>query len=315
MATMRNLPDPHPIYKLLHPHFRYTMAINTAARATLVNDGGIIDQLFAIGGAGKVILLERVSKIYQVQWTDIVQHAKERGVDDPDKLPGYYYRDDGIKIWNATEKFVEGIIDEFYSTDDDVKKDAEIQSWAEDVHINGFSGMFGAEDGHGFPKEITSKKQLTKYCTLIMFTGSAQHASINFGQYDLYGFVPNAPSTLHLPPSNKKGVADYTTLLNTLPDKTDTAHQIALANALSQYSQDEVSYETAHGKVLLELLSQVFLGYYPLEMFTEETPQRLIKRYQRDLDNIAGDIQHRNKDLDVPYTYMLPGKISNSITI
>ena len=241
MATMRNLPDPHPIYKLLHPHFRYTMAINTAARATLVNDGGILDQLFAIGGAGKVILLERVSKIYQVQWTNIVQHAKERGVEDPNKLPGYYYRDDGIKIWNATKKFVEGIIDEFYSTDDDVMKDTEIQSWAEDVHTNGFPGRFGAKDGHGFPKEIATKKDLAEYSTLIMFTGSVQHASINFGQYDLYGFIPNAPSTLRLPPPNKKGVADYTSLLNTLPDKTDTARQIALANILSQYSHDEVS--------------------------------------------------------------------------
>ena len=241
MATMRNLPDPHPIYKLLRPHFRYTMAINTAARATLVNDGGILDQLFAIGGAGKTILMERISKHYKVQWTDIAQYAKERGVDDPDKLPGYYYRDDGIKIWNATEKFVKGIIDAFYSTDDDVKKDTEIQNWAEDVHTNGFPGRFGAEDGHGFPKQITNKEQLTKYCTLIMFTGSAQHASINFGQYDLYGYVPNAPSTLRLPPPNKKGHTDYTTLMNTLPDKHDSARQIALANVLSQYSQDEVS--------------------------------------------------------------------------
>ena len=57
------------------------------------------------------------------------------------------------------------------------------------------------------------------------------------------------------------------------------------------------------------------MGYYPLDMFSEETPQRLIKRFQKDLDSIAGDIQQRNKDLDVPYTYMLPGKIPNSITI
>ena len=58
---MRNLPDPHPIFKLLRPHFRYTMAINTRGRATLINDGGILDKLFAIGGKGKFELIRRAS--------------------------------------------------------------------------------------------------------------------------------------------------------------------------------------------------------------------------------------------------------------
>ena len=53
VATMRNLPDPHPVYKLLRQHFRYTMAINTSARASLINNGGIIDELFAIGRSMK----------------------------------------------------------------------------------------------------------------------------------------------------------------------------------------------------------------------------------------------------------------------
>ena len=48
MAPMHNLPDPHPIYKLLRPHFRYTMAISACAQVTLVNNGGVIDKLFAL---------------------------------------------------------------------------------------------------------------------------------------------------------------------------------------------------------------------------------------------------------------------------
>ena len=31
MATMRNIPDAHPLYKLLQPHYHYTIGINTAA--------------------------------------------------------------------------------------------------------------------------------------------------------------------------------------------------------------------------------------------------------------------------------------------
>ena len=56
MATMRNIPDAYPLYKLLCPHYRYTMAINSAARGALINKGGIIDHAFAIGGDGKDIL-------------------------------------------------------------------------------------------------------------------------------------------------------------------------------------------------------------------------------------------------------------------
>ena len=244
MATMRNLPDPHPILKLLRPHFRYTMAINTAARATLINDGGIIDHLFAIGGPGKVELLNRVSKCYKVQWTNIVQNVKEHGIEDPEKLPGYYYRDDGIKVWNAVKKFVKGMVDEFYSTDEDVKSDTEIQNWSEDVHTNAFPGSLEVDEtqyDNGFPKQLTTKNELTEYCTLIIFTGSAQHASINFGQYDMYAFVPNAPATLRQPPPSKKGAAGYSDLLKALPDKKDTANQIAVSNLLSQYSEGEVS--------------------------------------------------------------------------
>ena len=243
VATMRNLPDPHPILKLLRPHFRYTMAINTAARATLINDGGILDLLFAIGGKGKVELLQRISKQFHFQGTNIVRNTHERGVDDHEKLPGYYYRDDGIKIWHAINEFVGGIVAEFYSTDEDVESDGEIQAWANDVYKNAFPGACVDEKPTdiSLPKKITTMDELTEYCTLIIFTASVQHASVNFGQYDYYGFVPNAPATLRRPPPTKKGEADYTTLMNTLPDETDTTQQIAVAHLLSQYSSDEVS--------------------------------------------------------------------------
>ena len=39
----------HPIYKLLHPHMRYTQEINALARQGLINGGGIIEACFSPG--------------------------------------------------------------------------------------------------------------------------------------------------------------------------------------------------------------------------------------------------------------------------
>ena len=79
-----------------------------------------------------------------------------------------------------------------------------------------------------------------KVCTLIMFTGSAQHSSINFGQYDMYSYVPNATSGMRLPSPAEKGKADSATLIQALPDKNTAAIVISTIYLLSQYSKDEV---------------------------------------------------------------------------
>ena len=203
MGIMRNLPDAHPVYRLLRPHFRYTMAINSRARETLINDGGIIDQVFAIGGEGRRELMRRGGAAYNIHWTNIKRNVKSRGVDDPNLLPGYYYRDDGLKLWQAMEDFIAKIINEFYSSDEDVQGDSELQNVASDLYTNGFPAN-GWEQGHGFPKSIDIREQLVELCTLMMFTGSAQHSSINFGQYDMYSYIPNATTSMRLPPPTQR---------------------------------------------------------------------------------------------------------------
>jgi len=49
IATHRQLSQMHPVYKLLHPHMRYTMEINALARQSLINGGGIIEASFTPG--------------------------------------------------------------------------------------------------------------------------------------------------------------------------------------------------------------------------------------------------------------------------
>ena len=122
-----------------------------------------------------------------------------------------------------------------------MKQDEELQKWAQDIHSNGFPGNFGEPEGHGFPSSISSREELREICTLIMFTASAQHASVNFDQYYYYQFVPNFPVGVRRPPPATKGKADYQDLLETLPDKASSLRAIGSTYLLSQYSDSEVS--------------------------------------------------------------------------
>lgn len=242
MGLMRNIPDAHPLYKLLRPFIRYTMAINASARKSLLGPEGIIAELFAIGSDGQNEVLRRSGRVFSVYWSNIKQNIKERGVSDSSKLPGYYYRDDGFKIWDAIEGYARTIIDQFYKDDATVATDKELQSFCIDVHENGFPGYGkSAVSGHGFPRSISTKGVLVEICTLIMFTGSAQQSAVNFGQYDTYSYVPNSPFTLNCPPPIQKGSISYELLMKALPNEKDTQSTISTVSTLSSYSPDEVN--------------------------------------------------------------------------
>ena len=240
VATMRNLPDAHPVYKLLQRHFRYTMSINSAARVTLINRDGIIAQNFSIGNDGMEELMKRSATAYRVQWTNIKKNLKERGVDNSKELPGYYYRDDGVRIWDAIEEYVKDVIDIFYKNNEDVQDDTELAKWAQEIHELAFPGLNGAPEGHGFPDKIQTKEELVEYCTTIIFTGSAQHAAVNFGQFDIYGYTPNAPIGMRKEPPKKKQIL-YRDLMEYLPDINTAAMASTITFSLAQFSPDEVS--------------------------------------------------------------------------
>ena len=61
--------------------------------------------------------------------------------------------------------------------------------------------------------------------------------------------------------------------------------------------------------------SQRPLGTYPDEHFTEEAPRRSIAVFQNRLAQISRDIQERNRALELPYAYLDPPLIENSVSI
>nr|ABW76418.1 allene oxide synthase/8R-lipoxygenase fusion protein [Gersemia fruticosa] len=297
LSTWRNLASPHPVFKLLQPHIFGVLAIDTIGRKELIGSGGIVDKSLSLGGGGHVTFMENCFKKVHLQDYNLPKALKKRGVDDSTKLPEYYYRDDGLVLWEAIKTLVTEIISIFYKNNDDVKRDNEIQSWIFDVHKNGWRANPGHDD-HGVPASFESREQLIEVLTSLIFTFSCQHAAVNFSQKDHFGFTPNAPSILRQPPPTKKGQATLKSNLATLPSKSQAAKAIATVYILTKFSEDER-----------------YLGNYSATAWDDNEALDAINRFQDKLEDISKNIKERNKKLEVPYTYLLPERIPNGTAI
>ncbi|CAK9226351.1 unnamed protein product [Sphagnum troendelagicum] len=201
IATNRQLSALHPINLILVPHFKNTMDINSAARQSLINAGGIIESSFTPGK----YCLELGAVVYKRDWrfdeqglpTDLVK----RGMAIPDSsakhglqllLEDYPYAVDGLDLWVAIETWYTDFVDIAYANDAEVVRDVELQNWWTEVRTVGHADK---KDAPGWP-ELNSKKNLVQICVTIAWVASCHHAAVNFGQYQYAGFMPNHPTCM-----------------------------------------------------------------------------------------------------------------------
>nr|XP_035922100.1 polyunsaturated fatty acid lipoxygenase ALOX12 isoform X6 [Halichoerus grypus] len=130
VATMRRLPGLHPIFKLLIPHIRYTMEINTRARSQLISEGGIFDKAVSTGGGGHLQLLRRAMAQLTYRSLCPPDDLADRGLLG---IPSALYAHDALRLWGITARYVEGIVHLFYHRDDIVRGDPELQAWCREI--------------------------------------------------------------------------------------------------------------------------------------------------------------------------------------
>ncbi|XP_029025821.1 polyunsaturated fatty acid lipoxygenase ALOX15B-like isoform X2 [Betta splendens] len=290
MATLRNLPMVHPLYKLLAPHFRFTLEINTLARQLLISDGGLLQEYTAVGGAATLEYLRRASASLTYQDLCLPDDVAGRGLAN---IPGYYYRDDGLRLWDIIQRYVECVVTCHYHGEDDVIRDSELQSWINEIIVFGRLG----DEKKGFPKSFTSVSELTYFITMVIFTASAQHAAVNNAQLDYFGWMPNAPVGLQCPPPVCRGGCSERSLIDAFPDVKSTVHGLATVYLLSKKPADFVP-----------------LGGSVAQYFSESGPLEAATRFHRDLKRLSCDIRARNVELPLPYVYLDPATVEDSVT-
>uniref|UniRef100_A0A7N1A384 Lipoxygenase domain-containing protein n=1 Tax=Kalanchoe fedtschenkoi TaxID=63787 RepID=A0A7N1A384_KALFE len=320
----------HPIYKLLHPHMRYTLEINALARQSLINAGGVIEACFSPGAYSMEISSAAYKSMWRFDMEGLPADLLRRGmaVEDPLAPCGvklviedYPYAADGLLIWSAIQDWVESYVNHFYTNPDEVKSDVELQAWWYEIRNE---GHFDKRNEPWWPK-LDTKEDLSSILTTIIWVASGQHAAINFGQYPFGGFVPNRPTLMRklIPQEDDPDFEHFLmnpqlSFLSSLPSQLQATKVMAVQDTLSTHSPDE------------EYLGEI----HPLNSHWVNDYQvmKLFKRFSARLEEIEEIINARNKDNRLknrtgagvpPYELLLPKSgpgvtgrgIPNSISI
>eukprot|EP00172_Hildenbrandia_rubra_P004411 Plantae.Rhodophyta-Hildenbrandia_rubra.ctg8863.p1 GENE.Plantae.Rhodophyta-Hildenbrandia_rubra.ctg8863~~Plantae.Rhodophyta-Hildenbrandia_rubra.ctg8863.p1 ORF type:complete len:675 (+),score=69.21 Plantae.Rhodophyta-Hildenbrandia_rubra.ctg8863:3026-5050(+) len=193
----------HVVGKLLSSHFEGAIAINWLARETLVasrkDATPLTDAPFAVGSQGALAMLKHVYKDWNFKNDAFPKLLRSRGFTKTndcgswnDGLRDYYYRDDGMALWTALEKYISSVIENEYGrgTEADIKirDDDVLKKWCSEL-----TDKAGVKT---FYEKFESTEQLVEAITTIIFHVSAQHAAMNFSQLEYLSYVPNRPNAL-----------------------------------------------------------------------------------------------------------------------
>ncbi|KNA25435.1 hypothetical protein SOVF_005490 [Spinacia oleracea] len=294
IAANRQLSVMHPIYRLLHPHFRYTIEINALARLALINAGGIIEGSFSPGKYA----CEISSVIYGLEWrfdhealpADLI--SRGLATEDPTSPHGvkltiedYPYAADGLDLWAIIKQWVTDYVNHYYTDSSLVESDQELQAWWTEVRTVGHGDK---KDEPWWPT-LKTNEDLIQIVTTIIWVTSGHHAAVNFGQYAYAGYFPNRPTVIRakMPtedptPEEWKHFIEKPeeTLLRSYPSQIQATRVMAILDVLSGHSPDE------------EYLGETMESAWE----TEPKIKAAFEKFNGRLKELEGIIDERNAD-------------------
>jgi lipoxygenase len=309
VSTYRNLPATHPLHQLLRPHFYNTLAINELARVRFLGRGRFFDLTSSIAHLGSYELLTRAytgtgrngyrGKPWQFYQRALPYDLRARDVED---LSGYHYRDDALLHWRAIAEYVEEVLRLAYPAPPSVANDADLQTWVRELatpELGGMQSMLPPEQADQLER-LTDLDALSAIVTNIIFTATAYHAAVNFGQRDYYTWIPNAQFATYRP------YADFlsgngkqpVTPLQRLPGRGQSIRQMVLSRSLS----------IGPPVTSASLLTMKCL-------FRAPGLKQAFARFRQRLVEIEREIVGRNRTRERPYVYLLPSRVPQSVAI
>ncbi|WP_408648727.1 lipoxygenase family protein [Tumidithrix elongata] len=304
IGTAHHLAENHPLSLLLRPHFRFMLTNNHLAQEHLINPGGDVDELLAGTLAESLELAKDAYEGWNLRDFAFPTEIKNRGLDDPDRLPHYPYRDDGLLLWNAIYTFVFGYLNYFYPTTQAIVDDSELQAWAREL-----SSPKEANGGKvkGMPDRIDTVTQLVEIVTAIVFTCGPQHSAVNFPQYEYMAFAPNMPLAAYRNMPEPHELITEKEILQLLPPYKRTADQLKTLYSLAAYRYDRLgNYDKSFQELYHEDYRDIFAGTPILD---------LLRQFQQDLNAAEQEIDADNQKRIVPYPFLKPSLVLNSISI
>lgn len=293
IATHRQLPANHSLFTLLVPHFQGTLAINNAAHQFLIAPNGGVNELLSCTIDQSRVFMVKGFQGRGFNADMLPRRLEDQGVADATMLPIYPYRDDGLLIWQAIHDWVKAYLELYYRSDAEVQGDRALQNWAQELVA--FDGGRLPDFGDRGNGRIETLSYLVDAVTMVIFTGSAQHAAVNFPQEGIMSFAPAMPTAGYIP-------------AQAIESGVTPEDWLALLPPIDQ-AQSQLN--------LLYLLGSVYftqLGQYEPDHFTDVRVTQPLLAFQNRLKQIEATIEQRNQNR-LSYDYLRPSKIPQSINI
>jgi len=293
----RTLPVEHPIYAFLKPHFWMTLYATNQIWGSMDEESGAQLKIMGIDIEGQNLMISRLYKDFDFRTYNPSYNFSERGVDDPEKLPNYFYRDDMLKLWSVHYDYVKSMMDLFYTSDSDVVNDYELQAWMSELAAEDGAAIKGLPvDGSG---NLATRENLYELLTSIILTATSRHSTIVVSAVG-YEYIPANPFLYQLAaPQDSGAVLDLKTVSDSLPPISLAIGGRDLLASASHFLPIKINA----------------LGKYP-SGFTTGWPagaEANIEAWQAALSQVSADIKARNQQLDFPYSALDPENTFNSI--
>ncbi|OWY94450.1 hypothetical protein PHMEG_00035815, partial [Phytophthora megakarya] len=179
VEMMRSMAEEHPIYALLNYHFFGDLALETLAGKVLFSVDSAYDQSFAFGASGSLRFNYAELNDTSVA-KDFPAEIAENGLQ---YLPNHRYIKYGAMYYSIIKSFVTSYVNAYYSSDDAIRNDVELQTWAARVRALANGGEVGNPTFRRFwdSSEIGNPPSsgLINMLTNFVFRSSVKHHFMN----------------------------------------------------------------------------------------------------------------------------------------